>query len=104
MLKRELAARLSELPDGVKVMLKLSIPTEDNLYSELAADPHVVRIVALSGGYTQAEANEKLARQHGVIASFSRALSQGLSDQQTEEEFGRTLAASIQAIYEASIT
>ncbi|MEK3714081.1 MULTISPECIES: fructose bisphosphate aldolase [unclassified Paenibacillus] len=104
LLKHELAARLSELPDGVKVMLKLSIPTEDNLYSELAADPHVVRIVALSGGYTQAEANEKLARQHGVIASFSRALSQGLSDQQTEDEFGRTLAASIQAIYEASIT
>lgn len=104
LLKRELAARLSELPDGVKVMLKLSIPTEDNLYSELAADPHVVRIVALSGGYTQAEANEKLARQHGVIASFSRALSQGLSDQQTEEEFNSTLAASIQAIYEASIT
>lgn len=104
LLKRELATRLSELADGVKVMLKLSIPTEDNLYSELAADPHVVRIVALSGGYTQAEANEKLARQHGVIASFSRALSQGLSDQQTEEEFNSTLAASIQAIYEASIT
>ncbi|WP_405116756.1 fructose bisphosphate aldolase [Paenibacillus sp. FSL K6-1217] len=104
LLKRELAAHLSELADDVKVMLKLSIPTEDNLYSGLAADPHVVRIVALSGGYTQAEANEKLARQHGVIASFSRALSQGLSDQQTEEEFGRTLAASIQAIYEASIT
>ncbi|ETT72995.1 fructose-1,6-bisphosphate aldolase [Paenibacillus sp. FSL R7-277] len=104
LLKHELAARLSELPDGVKVMLKLSIPTEDNLYSELAADPHVIRIVALSGGYTQAEANEKLARQHGVIASFSRALSQGLSDQQTEEEFDHTLAASIQAIYEASIT
>ncbi|MBP2113032.1 fructose bisphosphate aldolase [Paenibacillus silagei] len=104
LLKWELAARLSELPDGVKVMLKLSIPTEDNLYSELAADPHVVRIVALSGGYTQAEANEKLARQHGVIASFSRALSQGLSDQQTEEAFNSTLAASIQAIYEASIT
>ncbi|MEK3876571.1 fructose bisphosphate aldolase [Paenibacillus sp. FSL H8-0122] len=104
LLKRELAARLSELADGVKVMLKLSIPTEDNLYSELAADPHVVRIVALSGGYTQAEANEKLARQHGVIASFSRALSQGLSDQQTEDEFNSTLAASIQAIYEASIT
>ncbi|WP_342549021.1 fructose bisphosphate aldolase [Paenibacillus sp. FSL P2-0089] len=104
LLKRELAARLSELPDGVKVMLKLSIPTEDNLYSELAADPHVVRIVALSGGYTQAEANEKLARQHGVIASFSRALSQGLSDQQTEDAFNSTLVASIQAIYEASIT
>lgn len=104
LLKRELAAHLSALEDGIKVMLKLSLPTEDNLYSELAADPHVVRIVALSGGYTQAEANEKLARQHGLIASFSRALSQGLSDQQSDEEFNSTLAASTLAIYEASIT
>ncbi|KHL93287.1 fructose-1,6-bisphosphate aldolase [Paenibacillus sp. IHB B 3415] len=104
LLKRELAARLAALEDGVKVMLKLSLPTEDNLYSELAADPHVVRIVALSGGYTQAEANEKLARQHGLIASFSRALSQGLSDQQSDDEFNSILAASTLAIYEASIT
>lgn len=104
LLKRELAAQLSALEDGVKVMLKLSIPSEDNFYSDLIADPHVVRIVALSGGYTQAEANEKLARQHGLIASFSRALSQGLSDQQTEDEFNSTLAASTLAIYEASIT
>lgn len=94
LLKRELAAQLSALEEGVKVMLKLSLPTEDNLYSELAADPHVVRIVALSGGYTQAEANEKLARQHGLIASFSRALSQGLSDQQSDDEFNSILAAS----------
>lgn len=104
LLKRELAAQLSALEEGVKVMLKLSLPTEDNLYSELAADPHVVRIVALSGGYTQAEANEKLARQHGLIASFSRALSQGLSDQQSDDEFNSILAASTLAIYEASIT
>ncbi|AIQ40558.1 fructose bisphosphate aldolase [Paenibacillus sp. FSL R5-0912] len=104
LLKRELAAQLSTLEEGVKVMLKLSLPTEDNLYSELAADPHVVRIVALSGGYTQAEANEKLARQHGLIASFSRALSQGLSDQQSDDEFNSILAASTLAIYEASIT
>lgn len=104
LLKRELAAQLSALEESVKVMLKLSLPTEDNLYSELAADPHVVRIVALSGGYTQAEANEKLARQHGLIASFSRALSQGLSDQQSDDEFNSILAASTLAIYEASIT
>ncbi|MEI2397620.1 MULTISPECIES: fructose bisphosphate aldolase [Paenibacillus] len=104
LLKRELATQLSALEEGVKVMLKLSLPTEDNLYSELAADPHVVRIVALSGGYTQAEANEKLARQHGLIASFSRALSQGLSDQQSDDEFNSILAASTLAIYEASIT
>ena len=104
LLKRELAAQLSALEEGVKVMLKLSIPSEDNFYSDLTADPHVVRIVALSGGYTQAEANKKLARQHGLIASFSRALSQGLSDQQTEDEFNSTLEASTLAIYEASIT
>lgn len=103
-LKRELAAHLSKLEDDVKVMLKLSLPSEDDFYQDLTTDPHVVRIVALSGGYTQAEANEKLARQHGVIASFSRALSQGLSDQQSDEEFHKKLAASIEAIYEASIT
>lgn len=104
LLKRELAAQLSALEDGVKVMMKLSIPTEDNFYSDLAADPHVVRIVVLSGGYPQAEANEKMARQHGLIASFSCALTQGLSDQQTDEELNSTLAASSLGIYEASIT
>ncbi|MNR31868.1 Fructose-bisphosphate aldolase class 1 [compost metagenome] len=85
-------------------MLKLSLPSEDNFYSELINEPHVVRVVALSGGYTQAEANEKLSHNHGLIASFSRALSQGLSDEQTDEEFNALLAKSTQAIYEASIT
>ncbi|WP_019911981.1 fructose bisphosphate aldolase [Paenibacillus sp. HW567] len=104
LLRNELSAQLSTLGKDVKVMLKLSIPTEDNFYSDLIKDPHVVRVVALSGGYTQAEANAKLAHNHGLIASFSRALSQGLSDQQTEDEFNAMLAQSTQDIYEASIT
>ncbi|MNE98163.1 Fructose-bisphosphate aldolase class 1 [compost metagenome] len=68
------------------------------------ADPHVARVVALSGGYSRDEANELLIRNHGLIASFSRALAEGLSDQQTDEEFNNTLTRSIQSIYEASIT
>ncbi|WP_379154007.1 fructose bisphosphate aldolase [Paenibacillus sp. sgz5001063] len=104
LLKHEISAQLSALGKDVKVMLKLSIPTADNFYSDLIEDPHVVRVVALSGGYTQAEANDKLAHNHGLIASFSRALSQGLSDQQTDEEFNAMLEQSTQAIYEASIT
>ncbi|ASA20347.1 fructose bisphosphate aldolase [Paenibacillus donghaensis] len=104
LLKQEISTQLSTLGKDVKVMLKLSIPTEDNFYSEFIEDPHVVRVVALSGGYTQLEANDKLAHNHGLIASFSRALSQGLSDQQSDEEFNAMLAQSTQAIYEASIT
>ncbi|MNN19222.1 Fructose-bisphosphate aldolase class 1 [compost metagenome] len=104
LLKDELLTHLSTLGKDVKVMLKLSLPAEDNFYSELINEPHVVRVVALSGGYTQAEANEKLSHNHGLIASFSRALSQGLSDEQTDEEFNALLAKSTQAIYEASIT
>ena len=84
-------------------MLKLSIPTVNNFYSDLMKDPHVVRIVALSGGYTQAEANEKLAHNHGLIASFSRALAQGLTDQQSDEDFNAMLSQSVKEIYEASI-
>lgn len=103
LLKDEIFKQLSALGKDVKVMLKLSIPTVDNFYSDLLEDPHVVRVVALSGGYSQAEANEKLAHNRGLIASFSRALSQGLTDQQTDEEFNGTLSKSIQAIYEASV-
>lgn len=104
LLKREIFSQLSALDKDVKVMFKLSIPTLDNFYSDLMDDPHVVRVVALSGGYTQSEANEKLARNHGLIASFSRALAQGLTAQQTDEEFNAMLSDSIKAIYEASIT
>jgi len=104
LLKDELFTQLSALGKDVKVMLKLSIPTADNFYSDLMDDPHVVRIVALSGGYSQAEANEKLARHHGLIASFSRALSQGLTADQSDDEFNAMLSKSVQDIYEASIT
>lgn len=104
LLKYEISNHLSALNKDVKVMLKLSIPTKDNFYSDLLNDPHIVRIVALSGGYTQSEANEKLAHNNGLIASFSRALSQGLTAQQTDAEFDTTLSDSIKAIYKASIT
>ncbi|WP_261301028.1 fructose bisphosphate aldolase [Paenibacillus andongensis] len=104
LLKVEIFDQLSKLGKDVKVMLKLSIPTENNFYSDLMEDPHVVRVVALSGGYTQAEANEKLAHNHGLIASFSRALSQGLTAEQTDDEFNTMLSKTIRDIYEASIT
>ncbi|WP_256762101.1 fructose bisphosphate aldolase [Cohnella sp. WQ 127256] len=104
LLRDQLIEQLSTLGKDVKVMLKLSIPTENNFYSELMDDPHVIRIVALSGGYTQLEANEKLAHNHGLIASFSRALSQGLTAGQTDDEFNTLLSQSIKDIYEASIT
>lgn len=101
-LKEELKSQLGALGSDVKVMFKLSLPTEDDFYRELIDDPHVVRVVALSGGYSQADANEKLARNHGVIASFSRALSEGLSADQTDEEFNGKLSQSVKSIFEAS--
>lgn len=104
LMKAEVVKNLAALPTGTKVMFKFSIPVEDNLYQDLMNDPHVVRIVALSGGFTQAEANEKLARNHGLIASFSRALAEGLNAQQSDAEFNAMLTASVQAIYNASIT
>ncbi|AAK76810.1 fructose-bisphosphate aldolase class I [Clostridium acetobutylicum] len=104
LLKLEISKHLSDLDKETKVMLKLSIPTKDNFYSDLMKDPHVVRIVALSGGYSQSEANERLSRNNGLIASFSRALSENLSIDQTDEEFNETLSNSIKEIYEASIT
>ncbi|SFB25611.1 fructose-bisphosphate aldolase, class I [Cohnella sp. OV330] len=103
LLKAELLSQLAALGPDVKVMLKLSIPTEDNFYAELIEEPHVLRVVALSGGYSQAEANERLARNHGLIASFSRALSEGLSAGQSDEEFNEMLSESVRNIYEASI-
>ncbi|MNM56257.1 Fructose-bisphosphate aldolase class 1 [compost metagenome] len=103
LLKKEIAAQLASLPSNVIVMLKLSIPSEDDFYHDLIDDPHVARVVALSGGYSQSEANDRLARNRGLIASFSRALSQDLTDQQSNEEFDAKLSASIQAIYKASI-
>ena len=103
-LKAEIIKQLNALGKEVKVMLKLSLPTVDNFYSELMSDPHVVRVVALSGGYAQQEANHKLAQNHGLIASFSRALSEGLSAGQSDDDFNNKLGKTIKEIYTASIT
>lgn len=103
LLKIEISNQLSALDKDVKIMLKLTIPTVDNFYHDLMDNPHVARVVALSGGYTQSDANEKLAHNHELIASFSRALSQGLTAQQTDKEFNLMLSDSIRTIYEASI-
>ena len=84
-------------------MLKLSLPTQANLYKELVDHPRVVRVVALSGGYSREDANKMLAQNTGVIASFSRALAEGLTAQQSEAEFDAMLDATIQSIYEASV-
>ena len=85
-------------------MLKLSLPDVDDFYADLVAHPNVLRVVALSGGYTRAEANALLARNHGVVASFSRALSEGLRVDQTDAEFDATLEESIKSIFAASLT
>ena len=103
LLKAALLRHLDALPADMHVMLKLSIPSEDGFYSDVMRHPRVLRVVALSGGYTQAEANERLARNPGLIASFSRALAEGLSAGQTDAQFNETLAVSIQKIYAASI-
>lgn len=103
-LKLELLRELDHLPEGMDVMLKLSIPSVDNFYDELIKHPRVLRVVALSGGYERDEANALLARNHGLIASFSRALLDGLLDEQSDDEFNTTLQNSIQSIAEASNT
>ena len=103
-MKDEIKAHLAKLPADDKIMLKVTIPTVENLYEDLMQDPHVVRIVALSGGYPQHEANEKLARNHGLIASFSRALAEDLRANQSDAEFDKVLKTAIDGIYKASIT
>jgi fructose-bisphosphate aldolase class I len=95
---------LDALGDDEIVMLKLTLPEKDNLYADFVAHPNVARVVALSGGYSREEANVRLARQNGMVASFSRALAEGLLAQQSDEEFNATLDASIQSIFDASIT
>ena len=97
-------AQLDSLSADEIVMLKLTLPEKDGLYADCIAHDNVARVVALSGGYSRDEANARLSRQHGMVASFSRALSEGLSAQQSDEEFDATLDASIQSIYEASGT
>ena len=101
-LRGRLLEAVEEMPSPV--MLKLTIPTEDGFYTPLIEHPKVLRVVALSGGYSREEANERLAKNHGLIASFSRALLSELSHQQSDEEFDRTLDTAIQAIYDASVT
>lgn len=103
-LKAEIMRGLSELGAGEHVMLKLTLPEVDNHYRECIEHPNVVRVVALSGGYSRKEANERLARQNGMVASFSRALSEGLSAKQPDAEFNAVLDRSIQSIFEASRT
>ena len=96
--------KLNGLPAGQQVMLKLTLPEQADFYAEFVRHPKVVRVVALSGGYTREEADDRLRKNHGVVASFSRALLDGLSVHQTDAEFNALLDASIRSIYEASIT
>ncbi len=104
MLHAEIMRHLNALGEDQLVMLKLTLPEKDNLYADCIAHDNVVRVVALSGGYSRDEANERLARNNGMVASFSRALSEGLSAQQTDEEFNAMLDESIASIAAASAT
>lgn len=104
LLKAGIHEKLNALPAGQLVMLKLTLPEQPDLYKEFVGHPKVVRVVALSGGYSRDEANEKLRKNHGVVASFSRALVEGMTAQQTDAQFNAALDASIKSIYEASIT
>lgn len=103
-LEAEIATHLAKLTPDQVVMLKLTLPEKDNLYAKFVAHPQVAKVVALSGGYPRDEANERLARQKGMIASFSRALAEGLSAKQSDAEFNETMNASIQSIFDASMT
>lgn len=104
LLKAAILEHLGQLSDDQQIMLKLTLPSVDDFYADVIAHPRVLRVVALSGGYSREEANAKLAANHGMIASFSRALTEGLSAQQSDEEFNATLDAAIQSIFEASCT
>jgi fructose-bisphosphate aldolase class I len=104
MLHAAIMDHLNALDADEIVMLKLTLPEKDNLYADCVAHPNVARVVALSGGYSREEANDRLSRQNGMVASFSRALAEGLSAQQSAEEFDATLDASIASIAAASAT
>ena len=103
-LNRHILQHLNELNKDELVMLKLTLPEKDNLYADAIAHPNVVRVVALSGGYSREEANDRLSRNNGMVASFSRALSEGLKSQQSDDEFNSMLDSSIAAIAAASAT
>jgi fructose-bisphosphate aldolase class I len=102
-LKQALLSGLDRVPDGQQVMFKLTLPDTDGFYQELVDHPKVLRVVALSGGYSREEANARLSRNHGVVASFSRALTEGLSAQQSDEEFDAALDEAIGSIFDASV-
>lgn len=104
LLKAGMLEELNKLAPDQRVMLKLTLPETDNFYTECVQHPNVLKVVALSGGYSREEANTRLSRNHGVVASFSRALVEGLSAQQSDAEFDATLGASIDSIRDASIT
>ncbi|PYS57435.1 MAG: class I fructose-bisphosphate aldolase, partial [Acidobacteria bacterium] len=104
LLKAAILEKLNELPAGQFVMLKLTLPEQDDFYADFVKHPRVLRVVALSGGYSREEANNRLCKQHGVVASFSRALVEGLTAQQSDAEFNAVLDKSIQSIFEASKT
>ena len=104
LLKAVILEKLNELPKDQMVMLKLTLPEQNNFYADFVKHPKVLRVVALSGGYSRDEANSRLRRNHGVVASFSRALAEGLSAQQSATEFNATLDKSIQSIFQASNT
>ena len=103
-LRDALLSELNGLNSDEQVMLKLTLPEEDNFYSQCVNHANIVRVVALSGGYSREEANARLSRNAGVIASFSRALAEGLAAQQSDDEFNTTIGSSIESIYQASIT
>jgi fructose-bisphosphate aldolase class I len=103
-LKAAILKELDELPAGQLVMVKLTLPERDDFYADCVSQPKVLRVVALSGGFTREEANDRLRKNHGVVASFSRALLEGLSAQQSDAEFNALLNGSIQSVYEASNT
>jgi len=104
MLLEHLMDHIEQLPPDQKVLLKLTIPNENNLFAPCMNHPNVIRVFALSGGYSRDEANSRLARNSGMVASFNRALTEGLSAQQSDEEFNLMLDSSIESIYQASIT
>jgi fructose-bisphosphate aldolase, class I len=104
LLKSAILEALETVPVGDLLMLKLALPEQDDFYADVVRHPKVLRVVALSGGYTQKEGNERLRRNHGVVASFSRALLEGLSARQSDEVYNAVLEGSVQRIYEASIT
>ena len=104
LLKTSLLKHLDQLGEGQLVMLKLTLPETDNFYATCIQHPNVLKVVALSGGYSRQEANQRLSKQNGMVASFSRALSEGLSAQQSDDEFNNVLDASIESIFQASST